>query len=311
MAFRTYVAAGFGEPITKPWLELARKVATGVRQDIPNGLHAKAVNRLVEEVAKSGLNAIFLVGGWQWGDADGLNVHGNKDAHPTPQGVAASTAQVLWAAKHYGMEDRTIIEVGPELNIDPLYKRDLEPLRDICHAAWGAIWTHAPGTTMIAASVSNLAKNEGMKSLEKWLRDLPEQWWAGVHPYRTRGPSDEQPDTFSGYDSPESMLSRLKQILDGRPFAITEAGWHDGEQTYKSGPLNLCTKTSQYSRGEVATWARWDIEFWREAGAELYAWYQIRDGREDDPDSEAHFGAYLQDQTPKLVAATLAHESAA
>jgi len=309
MTFPVYVSAGFGELISKPWLTLVKKIAVGVRQDIPNGVYAKGVNKLVEEIAKTSLRAIFMVGGWQWGEPDGTGVHRDDGIAPTPEGVAASTAQTLWAAKHYGMSDRVIIEVGPELNIGPRYSKDLSPLRDLCDAAWDAIKANAPGTPMIAASVSNVGKDSGMRALKRWMRGLPPAWIAGVHPYRTRGPREDQPDTFGGYVSPTEMLGELYEILDGKRFAVTEAGWHTARQKYKSGPLNLCTKTSEYSRAEVATWARWDIDFWRKAGAELYTWFQIRDGAPGDEHHDSHFGAFEADQTEKLVAQSLASEA--
>lgn len=311
---RTYVSAGFGEPIGKTWLELARKVASGVRQDIPSGLHAQAVNRLVEEIAKSGMHAIFLIGGWLWGNPDGTYIRMNRAQKPTQAKIAATAGQVLWAAEHYGMGNRVVLEVGPEIDIDPIYKRDLGGLEENCHAVWQAVQTHSRGTPMVAASVSNVRKRDGLRHLGKWLKRAPHRWIAGVHPYRTAS----RPDSFDGFGSPDQMLKELRVVLAGRKFAITEAGWHDAEQVHRVGPFGLeCVprwlkfrrRTSQFSRSEVATFAQWEIDFWREAGAELFAWYQIRDGHANDPDTETHFGVYHQDRTPKLVAGTLARAS--
>ncbi len=312
-AVRTYVSAGFGEPIGKLWLELARKVSGGVRQDIPNGLHAPAVNRLVEEIAKSGLRAIFLLGGWLWGNPEGTNIRTNREQKPTHAEIAATAGQVLSAAENFGLR-RVTLEVGPEINIDPIYKKELGGLEENCHAVWQAIHTHAPGTPMIAGSVSNVEKRDGLKHLARWLNyQLPPRWWVGVHPYRTRSRSDE----FRGFRSSSEMLVGLGRVLAGRKFAITESGWHDAEQSYRVGPFGLeCVprwlkffrRTSQFAPVEVAAFAQDDISMWRGAGAELFTWYQIRDGNAYDPDTEAHFGAYRRDRTPKPVAAVLARE---
>ncbi len=307
------MSAGFGEPIGRGWLELVKKVVGGVRQDIPGGLHAPAVNRLVEEIAKSGMRAIFLIGGWLWGNPDGTHIHQNRDRKPKYAELAATAGQVLWAAEFYGMGKRVILEVGPEINIDPVYKQDTGGLEENCQAVWQAIHEHSPDTPMIAASVSNVEQLDGLKHLRKWLTHAPHRWIAGVHPYRTTS----RPEKFAGFLSPDHMLKELYAVLAGRKFAITEMGWHDAEQVYHVGPLGLeCVprwlkfvkRTSQFSRAEVATFARQETNFWREAGAELFAWYQIRDGHDDDPNTEAHFGLYHQDRTPKLVADALARE---
>lgn len=311
---KTYTVAGFGELIGKGWLELARVVASGVRQEIPNGLHARAVNRLVEEIAQSRMHAVFLVGGWLWGNPDGTHIRQSRELKPAASEVAGVASQVLWAAKHYGMWPRTILEVGPEINIDPVYKHELRGLEDNCIAVWDVIRDGSEGVPMIAASVSNVEQGDGLKHLRRWLnRGLPIRWWSGIHPYRTRSRAEE----FPSYPSPDAMLLELRRTLGGRKFAITEAGWHDAEVTYKTGPfgsecvprwLKFGEKTNQFSRADVATFARQDINLWDDAGAELYTWYQIRDGLPDDPDTEAHFGAYNQDKSPKLVAAALEME---
>lgn len=307
---RLMVAAGFGELIGEVWLGHAAKIAHGIRQEIPNGVHAQPVNKLVEELSHSGTAAVLHVAGWLWGDVDGTNIHKDEHRKPSPEATYGIAAQTLWAVRQYGLE-HAYLESGPELNIDPVFKKDLGLLEEHCWAAWEAIQKSDRKVPLIAASVSNLTRKGGMRSLEKWVARCPKDWWIGIHPYRTRGPLEKQPELFEGFGSSGQMLTTLKDVLDGRKFALTEAGWHNGEQKYKGGPLNLCTRVSQYGQAEVATWARWDIGFWREAGAELYTWYQIRDGEPDAPHHDAHFGAYYADGTPKLVAHTLQQEKAA
>lgn len=314
---KTLITTGFGEPIGRRWLELAGKLASGVRQDIPNGLDIPAVNRLVEEIARSGMHAVFLLGGWLWANPDGTHIRQNLEQKSPPAEIAATAGQVLWAAKHYGMVNRVTLEVGSEIDIDPVYKRDLSGLEEQCHAVWQAIQTHARGTPMIAGSISNVVGRDGLKHLARWLEyKLPPRWWAGVHPYR----SIARPEKFAGFASPLDMLAELRRILAGRKFAVSEMGWHDAEQTYKVGLfgwecwpkwLKFIKRNSQFSRAEVATFARWEIDFWRKAGAELFCWYQIRDGLPDDPNPESHYGAYDADGAEKLVAASLAREISA
>jgi hypothetical protein len=314
MTLPLYTSAGFGEVIGTAWLNRIKAVANGVRQEIPNGAHGDAVNRLVREVADSGLKALFLVGGWVWVNPDGSGAHEDKDRKAPVDETVAQARQLMWACGEYGLttSGRLIVECGPELDIDPEYKRDTTRLAELCHGVSEVVADHntVTVTPMVAASVSNVTVGR-IDRLAAWLDPLPSSWWAGVHPYRTRGPSHEQPAYFPEFDSAEDMRTYLDAALNGKRYAITEAGWHDGMQRYSVGPFGIRKKWSHYTREEIASYAKWDVGFWSNPDygtlPELYSWFQIRDGAPDasPKDIEAHFGAHLADGTPKPVAHVL------
>ena len=278
---KLFVTAGFGQLLTPFWISRARKIAHGVRQEIPSGFYAETIHRIAGEIADSGLDAIFLVNGWLWGNPDGTGVHKDAGRKPTPGHCFDVTGEILWAWERSDNPNKgqLMLEVGPEINIDPVYKRDVEQLLECVHAVASATDVAKSQVPVIAGSVSNVRPDDGVLHLNMWVRRLKAKYWVGVHPYRTTA----QPEHFEGYDSQRDMALELKQILSDRPFAITESGWHDSLQ--KSGGF-LCKKESRFSREEVADFAQRDAEIWRELGAELYSWYQIRDGDSSDPTTQ-------------------------
>lgn len=86
---RLHTCAGFGELITPPWLERVKKVATGVRQEIPNGAHHPDVERLVAEISSRQLEATILINGWMWIDPETGRVWQDKKTKPEPEHVGA------------------------------------------------------------------------------------------------------------------------------------------------------------------------------------------------------------------------------
>lgn len=297
------VSAGFGELVTEPWLDRVRSVAGGIRQDIPNGLHATAVHALVREIALSGLDMISLVAGWLWGWPDGSGIHRDERRKPTPGQCFDIVGEVVWAWDEARNSNKgcLLLEVGPEINIDPVYAKNFGHLLECVSAVHQRLKVMGrQDVPIMAGSVSNIDRDDGMKYLRAWLPRLHDRYWVGVHPYRTT----RKPDKFKGYASADEMKQDLLSLISGRPFAVTEAGWHDARQTY-GGVFGACKSESQFTPDEVARFAIEDIDFWKGAGAERYCWYQIRDGDPQSKDIEAHFGAHLADGTRKPVADAL------
>jgi len=160
----TYVCCGFGEPLHL-WLDKAASIADGVRIEIPNGSFHEDVVQLASEIAATPLHAIYLVNGWLWLDRATRRVEKNEYVKEPPENVEAVASSLLHVLNDYGAIDRSRIEVGNEINLDPQYRSKsgrrhlhdcLERVEQLCKA-------HKMKPP-IAANVSNLAKKEGMRS---------------------------------------------------------------------------------------------------------------------------------------------------
>ena len=88
-------------------------------------------------------------------------------------------------------------------------------------------------------------------------------------------------------------------------FAVTECGWSTATRS-KARRFPLCflrERVPGWTDADVAKFALWELDFWKEQGALLYSWYQLNDGPdpEDAHNVEGRFGVRALDGTAKLV----------
>lgn len=293
------VAAGFGEPVTPFWFDRVERTTFGIRQDIPAGADAEYIRKLVREVAERDAGGIFMVGGWSF-LREGELIH-DRDAPRAPRSDTVQQArQLAHEMRTAGLEGRGMVEIGNEIDLDPAYKNDVGEFEALVSECIPAIRKRGD-FPIVTGSVSNIdLKNDGARG-PKMLRRLcelgfPADTIQGIHPYRT----GVEPWVFRGFDSPAHMLDWLRGVLAGRRFGVTEIGWNNGEFTVKKGLFKKETK--RWSQGDVAAFADWELNFWKEAGSVVYAWYQIRDAEPGNEHEDAQFGEFLADGTEKLVA---------
>lgn len=298
------VSAQFGELLPPRILKQIQDLRVGVRGILPNGARHQEVERLVGQIARDiAYPSIFLVAVWDWFDAATGRHWQDREAKPSPQHVADLTRSFLAVVESQGALDQFRLDVGTEINIDPVFKKDMGLLREQCEAARAVMREKygARAPRVIAASVSNIHRDDGMKHLKKWCREIDEDFDISIHPYRTTDP----PDVFRGYRDEGEMFRALKDIIGPRRFHVTECGWHDWEQTYHVGPWGSIEKRSQFTPEQVAAFTKDDLERWERLGALSYTIYQIQDGPKGGPGwdvYEAHFGLYSAEGDAKPVA---------
>ncbi len=284
---RKFVQLGFGKEAGWSWHEKVLKVAQGARYVIPVGSWASDISQIVDEPHRYGVNeGVFSVCPWdilihQGGETYHDTIR-DKTWRPEPEQIAKEAQQLEHEMVRRGMSE-WYIEVGPEINIDPVYKKNHGLIADTVEAVYEAVKTFP----IVGPAVSNLAK-DGRRHLERFTPRLPGNTLMCFHPYRTTSPADK----FEGFGTPQELCEYVLAVAGGRGMAITEAGWHDAKQIYHTGCLGLKKRESHFTRQQVAEFCRWDFEFWCAMGVEFYTWYQNRDGAPNDPNTESHFGLY-------------------
>jgi hypothetical protein len=245
---------------------------------------------------------VIAIGGWDAYNHDRQIVSLRENTwRPTPEALSNEAGELARQLKLRGdMSKRFSIEVGPEANIDVVYKKDMALMQDTLAACTEAIRVEDNGLIqIIGPSVSNLAR-DGRKYMKRLIKKHPLGVLVNFHPYRTGSEADD----FGGM-TPREMAEWLMDTLEGRKFGITEAGWHDAKYRYFTGPFGCKKVYYQWTQAQVAEFAAWDIDYWKALRAEFYTWYQVRDGEAMDPDPEAHFGAFNEFGEAKPVAAAL------
>lgn len=301
-----YINAGFGRPVggsTLGWL--GGLGCAGIRQDIPWGIPSVALKPLLAEIAKANGEAVLIVGGWMvWNGGGHIAPDFREGSMPSPSAVAQLARQVAVIARNLGL--RCIIDIGNEPNITAAFQNDASRYADTVRRAAIAVWEVDKSIPVAAGSIHDLTTRS-----REYLKDvlncgISEKTILAVHPYRM-GNRPWAP--FSGFDGIGHAVDWLKSIWPGE-FAVSECGWHTAPRTEKVGFLGLCRKRVQWTDSDVAGFARFELKFWREAGAKFYVWFQLNDGP-NEMEPEHRFGIRHFDGMPKPVAFAIKESTAA
>ena len=123
------------------------------------------------------------------------------------------------------------------------------------------------GITLWCGAVSNLDQ-DSLAWLETLLRRCLEIPRVSVHRY-SPAPTQGLWSPHDGFSDRHAELHRLFDILDGRPYLVTEIGYHVGD-----GGLS---ETDQAAR------LRAELLYWRAAQAAGVCVYQLNDGSSNEP----------------------------
>ncbi len=88
------------------------------------------------------------------------------------------------------------------------------------------------------------------------------------------------PQQFDWKKLTDTDMVRVRRIIGGRQFAITETGlWNAPRKEPKFSFLGLkCgTITRVWTEDYVAQWAREMLSYWQKQGADYVSWYQLND----------------------------------
>jgi hypothetical protein len=298
------VEAGFGYPIGGPTLAWIGSIGLhGVRIDVPWGIPPAELERLLVEIVKANLDAVLIVGGWMVRYDDGVALSFRNGENPSPEALAQFARQVASAAIRLGL--RCVIEIGNEPTITAVYKEDPSRYARAVRECSKAMWEVAPGLSVAAGSVHDLTPDS-----QEYLKDvinygIPERTIVAVHPYRMGNrPWDGEADG-TGI---RAKVDWLRSIWSGE-IAVSEMGWHTAERSEKAGLFGLCPRRVRWNDEQVAEFWRWELDFWRKAGARFVVVFQLNDGPNDE--MEHRFGIRYFDGTPKPVAGVFKQAMAA
>lgn len=292
---RLFIHLGFGHPVPVDWAKRALRVSHGARHVIPTGSNSSEISRLVGNVQENGFReGVFSLAPWESMTPDRkVGSYRESKWRPSPEATAQEARQLEFEIRSRGFDEtKFFVEVMPEIDIDPVYKKNLGLVLETVTAV-----REATRLSVVSPAVATLA-SRGRKYLEKLVPKLPPGVLVNFHPYRTGG----EPNEFEGFDSLEKVAEYILDLVGGRGFGMTEVGWHNAEQIKKSGCFGLKKTRFSFSEAEVADFYRRDVKLFRALGARFYNWFQIRDGLPDDPFHEAHYGAYLANGEEKAVA---------
>lgn len=154
-----------------------------------------------------------------------------------------------------------------------------------------------PGGHRLWCGVISNLDLDSLQWLEASIRRWPAHVGVSVHRYPPNGGRPDQP--HQGFGSREHEVERLRALTGDRPWMVTECGYHTAEQSTGRWPRK---KTWHWTDDEVATFVRWEWDFWARAGAAAAVLYQLNDGT--GPGYLDHFGMRRVDGTWKPVADT-------
>ena len=261
-----YLTAGFGEPLGSETLALIRRLGfCGIKQDLPDAVHQDAVWRELE--TESWLKAILLA----------------KPVH------IDQLSAVVHEMRTRGLVQRTAVEVIGEPDTNDQTAPGL-------HAALMRVLAITyPDITWVLGGVSGLHKR-GVEFLKATMAaGVPHEVVVSVHPYRTT----RTPDDPFYFRTRADEFAWLKTIADGRRIWSTECGWHTAPHLYTS--CFFIQRTRTWTEDQVETFTRRELALHRDAGIEVFAWFQFNDG--DLPEfHEHHYGLRRLDGSLKPVA---------
>ena len=285
-------ATNQGYPLGSKAIQLIKDIGfSGVRTDIPNGMPKERIRAVVKELYEADLEAVYLVGGWQWWHID----HPVEDRMSRPMPDDVFNDAMLTSLEAYGRH-KFYIQVGNEANFMPPYytSKPKQFAQLVNKVKLGLRQENDLGLVdIISGGVSNINPKDGLDYALKVADTLSETTLLGIHPYRL----DNVPwDPIRG-KTIGSIVAKLRNAH--RMLAITEGGWHTAPRSKK---FPLCLFSESWNDKDVADFALYEIAFWRKY-AELYCWYQLNDGPENT--SEQRFGIRTLDGGRKLVADAL------
>ncbi len=267
---------------------------SGLRYDIPWGAPSKYIQMSFDQMSLQQLDALIIIGGWmRWGGDNPVAARGFAPPVDAIGLEAKHAARILLRSKM--PVDFVSWEIGNEPDLSE-WKSPREFAEFVRRGAEG-IWEVIPTATVVVGGVSNVNRNGGAKYLDAICSaGVDARMILGVHPYRSDRAPDEAPKGWKSVDDVFRWLKSKERLI-----WVTECGWHTSPQKRRSGPFGIWSKNVQWSDYDVAKFVRLEMSLWENAGAGLYAYYQINDG-ENKLDPEQNFGVRYFDLTPKPVA---------
>ncbi|MHA2337479.1 MAG: hypothetical protein ACXACX_09255 [Candidatus Hodarchaeales archaeon] len=274
--------AGFGLPIGVNLLdEILSLNYDGIRQDIPMGSTEIYIHKLLKEISDSDCYAVLILGGWMHRKSNKEIVDLYRKNPINFREVFRMADKLSHEIKGFGIAHRVWIEIGNEPDLTNDFSKDPMRFASYVSMLYGRLVKSCPELKdrVIAGGVSNLRKKTGYKYLRDYAhQSLPDQIIFGIHPYRTEVKPE---DPFDKWERINDAVWDVKQhVLKGRKFAVTEIGWHSAIQQ-KCGGWFKPRMEYEFSDDEIAKFIKWEMNFWKKEGSELFAWYQLNDGPDD------------------------------
>jgi hypothetical protein len=278
---RAFLNAGFGEPVGRTSLRFIKDIGfAGIRQDIPWGAPPEYREELLHELADAGLGAILIIMG-------NLEYCNGGEIKKLPENWRPSGIQIADYARDVSIQaagylKRWYLEIGNEPNLENHggdLAKDPKRFGRWLHTVSRKVWEAIPDAQIISGGVCGLHRRSLdylEKALSVFTEPLDERMIIGFHPYRPEKSFEESREDI------EENLGRLRGMIDGRRFAVSETGWHSAPQRWGTWP---CTHEVQWNDEQIAGFVEWDLDFWQRAGSELYCYFQLNDGpNENDPE---------------------------
>jgi len=135
-----------------------------------------------------------------------------------------------------------------------------------------------------APCISNLTKT-GFAYLRSVASHLPARYHISIHRY-PRGPFPNL--AHPGCQSREDEVAQLKAAIGGRPYGVSECGFHTAMQPhYPDWRKNFRRWDIRLTDEQVAAFYRIECAFWHRHGAQFVTLYQLADGPTDTPKDRA------------------------
>jgi len=298
MIRRVFSSAGFSEPINDEIVNGVKATSNGIRSGPAVNDQHGWIEKIVDDAARRFESSLFIVGGWDWREANGRLLQ-RRDANllenPGKEHLANQCGSILAVWEQSGRPlEACWIEIGNELDLS-YWKKHLKEFHELAMACYERVRSISKEIPFITGSTANfdcrpLWKKGGYEILDELCRlDWPSDTIQGLHPYRTESRQNEWPT----WDSSNEALEKLRDVLRGRDVAITEMGWRS---------------RGKFSDAEIATFFRAELEMWDEFGAHCFVPYQIQDAAKPNNSGEGGFGVYtnlVDGFEPKLVAGVL------
>lgn len=285
--------AGFGEPISSEFGNLAPLGIAVVRQDLRPHFDDGHVQALVQEFAGAPVTPLFLLAGGHIDTPDHLS-------RIEPHEIAALGQRVVAAAADCGLTNFWV-EVGNEPDLAHVdYRTRPADFAIAVQQTFDAVRAAGFSGPVVSGGICNLSR-ASLTYLERVLNQgLPAEVIIGFHRY-PKGLTPENPQ--DGFASRDAEWQELQRLANGRAVACTEVGHHTAPRKYKIWGLIPWKK--RLSDDEVAAHVVFDLAFFKSRGCLLTAVYQLNDGPSDDSHLD-RYGIRRQDRTWKPAAAAIA-----
>lgn len=285
--------AGFGEPISSEFGNLAPLGIAVVRQDLRAHFDDGHVQALVQEFAGAPVTPLFLLAGGHIDTPDHLS-------RIEPHEIAALGQRVVATAADCGLTNYWI-EVGNEPDLAHVdYRTRPADFAIAVQQTFDAVRAAGFSGPVVSGGICNLSR-ASLTYLERVLNQgLPAEVVIGFHRY-PKGLTPENPQ--DGFASRDAEWQELQRLADGRAVACTEVGHHTAPRKYRIWGLIPWKK--RLSDDEVAAHVVFDLAFFKSRGCLLTAVYQLNDGPSDASHLD-RYGIRRRDGTWKPAAAAIA-----